>query len=188
MVNFKYIVDILSSLASLIAILTVSIVLLRIIRKPLKVKYVVYYEKNGKLEYIVRYSNVRAYPVTIKNTRCYKNRSFTIETSENKRPNLATGFHPFDIAIVEQNDHIIEPYGTTEVTYVSEYKPVEIKQLVFDLSTSHGDMYTTCKKVEYVEMAATLNFGESTNSKVFTNKFKAYIYYWWQRVAHWNES
>jgi hypothetical protein len=186
--DFKAVVDTLSSIASILAIFTVMIAWFRTARKALKIHHVVYYKHQDQLAYIVRFKNIKSYPVTIKYTRCYTNRSFTIEIPSSLPPNFSSGFHPFNVAIMDSNEHVIEPFGSTEITYISKCKPSKIRHLIFDLGTSHGDMFIKCNKVNYFEMDATVTVNENINKKVFVNKYKAIFYYYWQKLCHWNKS
>lgn len=83
MSNFKFTVEILSSLASLIAITTVLISWFKNSQKALKVERVVVHIKDDESTFILVVKNRKPYPVVIKSIDSYLQPRFTVEKFKN---------------------------------------------------------------------------------------------------------
>jgi hypothetical protein len=138
MEKFRLALDIANSIALLIAIVGGLIVTYRWIRKPLVIKRIVVHRKPDGCNYILIVRNRKDYPVTIKSSRCYTRKKFTLMKYRGEKPEFMEGF-PLEAQIFSDNtEHVIEPFGNTDVKIAGAWSDdVEIKLILF-FHTSHG--------------------------------------------------
>jgi hypothetical protein len=170
--SFKIIVDTLSSLAALIAIVTVLIAWYKSARKALSIKQVVVHQASDKFTYIIKIKNIKPYAVTINNINCYKQKSFMVEKENHKRPKYRYGYQLQDMAFKTNEKFTIQANGLTEISIPTNTKLDGIKQLLLDMSTSHGDQFLICKNIFLAPSTATLVIGMEFNEH-YSSKFKA---------------
>jgi hypothetical protein len=181
--SFKTIIDILSSLAALIAIVTVLIAWYKSARKALSIKKVVIHQTSDKFTYIIKIRNIKPYAVTINNMRCYKQKSFMVEKQNHQKPKYSYGYQLQDMAFRTNEKFTIQPNGLTEILIPTDIKLDDINQLLLDMSTSHGDQFIICKNIIFAPSTATLIIGMEFNEH-YSSRFEALCNYYKLRLKH----
>ena len=186
--TFKTVVDTLSSLAALIAIVTVLVAWFKSARRALSIKQIVISQTAEKFTYIIKIKNIKPYSVTIKDIRCYKQKSFMVEKTNNQKPKYSYGYQLQDMAFKTNENFIIQANGLTEIQVSSNNILPDIEKLIIDMGTSHGDQLITCKNITLVPMTATLVIGMefnkhySSKSEALYNFYKLKLKYFFTKV------
>jgi hypothetical protein len=181
--NFKTIVDTLSSLAALIAIITVLIAWYKNARKALSIKQVVIHQTPEQFTYIIKVKNIKPYAVTIKDINCYKQKSFMVEKENNKKPKYSYGYQFNDMAFQSREEFTIQADGLTEISIPTNIKLNDIEQLIIDMGTSHGDQLIICKNIILAPMSATLVLGMEFNEH-YSSKYEALCNYYKLKIKY----
>ncbi|MGY6452888.1 hypothetical protein ACXIVA_23595, partial [Vibrio parahaemolyticus] len=183
MEELKFVVDVLSSIASFIAISTVLIAWYVGRLNPLSVKKVLIHVKEDEKVYNLYIKNRRSYPVTIESIRCFTSKKYRIEKTNNGSAELLTAF-PLDGCIFENlGKAVIEPNGYTKVTYTSSSYNDNAKNYMFCIESSHGYFETHCKNIQKVTFGTIVLGIES--AKEFKSKKHAYMYFLSLKIKHW---
>jgi hypothetical protein len=156
--KFKLVVDILSSIAAVIAIFTVLVAWISSKKKPLKVKRVVIHQSTDSSTYILEIENNKPYPVEIKNTRCFTKKHYKVEQINNCFPTLHSAYSLTDSPFLADEVHLIQPNGFTDVRFHKGANLNDVKELTFLMDTSHGFHSLKCKNITLVKME-TQTFG-----------------------------
>ncbi len=115
--KYKFVVDILSSLASLIAIVTVLWAWISSKRNALKIKRVVIHRSEQTSNYILEVENIKPYPVVIKNTRCFTKPNYKVEQINNCFPSFHKSYSLTDSPFLSDERHTIEANGFTDICF-----------------------------------------------------------------------
>ncbi|EGR0771641.1 hypothetical protein HBG08_004696 [Vibrio parahaemolyticus] len=183
MEELKFVVDVLSSIASFIAISTVLIAWYVGRLNPLSVKKVLIHVKEDEKVYNLYIKNRRSYPVTIESIRCFTSKKYRIEKTNNGSAELLTAF-PLDGCIFENlGKAVIEPNGYTKVTNTSSSYNDNAKNYMFCIESSHGYFETHCKNIQKVTFGTIVLGIES--AKEFKSKKHAYMYFLSLKIKHW---
>lgn len=150
--TFKFVVDILSAMASMIAIFTVLIAWYSSIKKPLKVKRVVMHQHIDSSTYILEIENNKSYPVEVKSTKCFTKKCYKVEQMKNFFPTIRDTWSLNDIHFSADENHIIQPCGFTDVIFDKVVNQDQVNELIFLMDTSHGFHSLKCKKIDLVNM------------------------------------
>lgn len=102
--NFKYIVDILSSLASFVAIATVLISWFNSSKKALKIEGIVAHLKKEEAIFILLIKNRKSYPVTIKSINAYLKPKFLVEKLRNLPPMYTSKMSAIDLVYMSSEN------------------------------------------------------------------------------------
>ena len=173
--KFKFMVDILSSIASFVAIVTV-LYSWRISKlPPLKVSQLIISPKQNKLRVFIRILNRKLYPVVIKSITCYKKQKYQINKKKLERPQLWP--------LTDVSDKLFAVNEEAEIPELGQFsKEVHIdatlsdaKSLFFSVHTSHGILRLKCKNVYIFDKEyETYQFGETI---LKNSKFEAWVVY-----------
>jgi hypothetical protein len=156
--NFKTVVDTLSSLAALIAIISVLIAWNKSRRRALYIKQIVIHQTSDEFTYLIHIRNIKSYPVTIKEMRCYKQKSYFVEKIEHQKPKYNYGYQSQNMAFQTNEEFTIQANGLTEIQVPTKIMLKDIEQLIIDMETSHGVQLITCKNIILASMTAILVF------------------------------
>lgn len=166
---FNTVIDTLSALASLIAILVVLAAWFNSIRSPLKVSRVVIHRKKDESTYILLVKNRLSHTVEIKNIRCFTHRNYRVEQKNNCAPEYHPELSYNDSPFISNDTKEILGKGHTDIRYKAPNYTKEINKLLFSMDTSHGFLLLKCKNIEIVNMGSTqvygLEFVENYDSK-----------------------
>jgi hypothetical protein len=173
----------LSSLAALIAIITVLIAWYKSAREALSIKQVVIHQTAEKFTYIIKIKNIKPYAVTIKDMNCYKQKSFMVEKENNQKPKYSYGYQLNDMAFQTREEFTIQAGGLTEISIPTSIKLNDIDQLIIDMGTSHGVQLIICKNIILAPMSATLVLGMEFNEH-YSSKFEALCNYYKLKIKY----
>jgi len=179
--TLKLIVEILSSIASLVAILVVLFAWFKSSRKALKVVRVTIHLKKNETTFILWVKNRKPYPVEIKNIRCFTHRLYKVEQKQGGkpeyRPSLNCKLSPFTSSEHKQ----IAPDGFTDIRYEISRAFEDFDQLLFDLDTSHGLFLLKCRNIDNVSMGKMEAY-QVKFTKDYESRVKALSRYLYLRI------
>ncbi len=138
MENAALLLDSLNSIASLVAIVAALVAWYISARKALTIERVVIHRKANDSNYIMIVRNRKNYPVTIKSSRCYTRKKFTVTKYRGEKAELTEGFPLENQVFLSNEDYIIEAKGNTDVKINGTKLQDSVKSLIFSLNTSHG--------------------------------------------------
>lgn len=147
MENFKLTVDILSSIASLVAILTVLFSLWRAKLPPLKISQLIISPKQDGLRVFVRIKNRMPYSVKIKGLTCYKKQGYQISRKKLQRPQLWPSTAVNDTFFSFNEDVDVLEWGEFTKELLISSSQFKSSSLLFSLYTSHGILKLKCRNV-----------------------------------------
>lgn len=145
----KIIFDVLASVASVVAIVTVLVGWYRSSRRALAIDRVVIHRKSPESTYILIVRNRKDYPVEIKTTNCYTRISYNIEKKGNQKPEFSKLLNLEDSIFRDKTKITIGPTGNTDIRIKGpsiDGRINKIKKLLFSINTSHGYHEVWCKK------------------------------------------
>jgi len=180
---FDTIVDILSSVASLIAIIAVLVAWYNSTRSSLKVERVVIHRKKDESTYILMVKNRRSHTVEIKNIRCFTHRSYKVEQKNNCAPEFHAELNYEDSPFLSSDSKEIPAEGYTDVRYKAPNYTKDITQLLFSTDTSHGFLLLKCKDIEVVNIGASQTYGIEFGEN-YQKKYEALIQYYWLKIKY----
>lgn len=178
MEEYKYIVDMLSSTAALVAIITVLISWYRNAQKPLKVERVVIHRKKSESTYILIVKNRKPYPVSLKSTFCYTKHNYNVEQRKGESPTYSELLNLEDSPFRNTDLFEIGANGHTDVKIKGSNLVGEIPRLLFSIHTTHGYHELWCKNIVVVEMGSAETY-ELEYRNGFESKYKAKAMYFW---------
>ncbi len=180
---FDTIVDILSSLASLIAIIAVLVAWYNSARSCLKVVRVVIYRKKDESTYILMVKNRQPHTVQIKNIRCFTRRSYKVEQKNNCAPEFHSSLNYADSLFHSNETKEIAANGYTDIRYMAPNYTKDVTQLLFSMNTSHGFLLLKCKNIELINVGEIKIYGIEF-SEDYQSKLKALKQYFWLRIKY----
>ncbi|PTP90349.1 hypothetical protein [Vibrio splendidus] len=150
MSNFKLIVDVLASLAALVAILTVLFSWWYSRLPPLIVSQMVISRTGNKHRIFVRLQNRRQYPVKILSLDCFRDKKFNVRGNGNEKPTLFPSVNVGDKVLSYGELHVVE---RGEIIFETEtnVENLDIGKFYFSIRTLHGRMDLVCNNVAYFE-------------------------------------
>lgn len=152
--KFKLSVDILSSIASLVAIITVLWSWISSKKNALKIKRVVIQQGEQTSNYILGIKNIKPYPVVIKNIRCFTKPHFKVQQVNNCFPSFHKSYSLTDSLFLSSEKHTIEANGFTDICFNKGLNLKQVKELTFFMDTSHGYHHLKCKNTILVQMGS----------------------------------
>lgn len=183
MEKYKYIVDILSSTASLIAILTVLYSWYKSAQKPLAIDRVVVHKSNSSNTYILVIKNRKPYPVTIKATRCYTTKVYEVEVKTGRKPEYSEQLLGSNSLFQNTSDFEIAPNGHTDIRITGSNPPEKVNKLLFSINTSHGYHELWCKEILLVDVGVAETY-DLDYRHPFNYKITAKLKYYWLIAKH----
>jgi len=179
--HFKTFVDILASLAAIVAIISVLVGWYRSTRKPLKIVRVVVHKASEDMTFILVTKNRQPYPVTTKRIDCYRRKIFEVqkkfggepEYSErlSSREALFMGKSEFEVPANANTDLRIKVTGTADIP----------NRLLFSMDTSHGYHELWCDEISVLEVGRTEVYSVDYK-KEYKSKLAAKVMYRWRLV------
>ncbi|MCX8804593.1 hypothetical protein NOL29_25245 [Vibrio parahaemolyticus] len=184
MENYKYIVDFLSSLAALIAIVTVLISWFKNAQSAIKIERVVVHKRQSHSDYNVVIKNRKPYPVMISTLSCYKKLSYLVEKENGQPPEYRETLSALD-RVFENNDGLeLASNGHTDIRIKGGVITEEISSLLFSVQTSHGYHRQNCKSILTVNMTGKTKVKGMEVMFNTESKIKAKIKYSWLRLCN----
>jgi len=169
--------ELLNSIAAFVAITAALWSWFRSAQKPLKLVRIVLHKKKESSTYILLIKNRKPYPVTIKNTSCYKKRSYRIQQKTGGEPE----YHPIlDLAfqVFDNRDQIeIEANAHTDIKFETSKTKENPNKLMFSLQTSHGYHELWCKNILSVDMSGQGDTYSLIHNFEYHEKYKALAKY-----------
>lgn len=184
MPQFKMFVDIVSSLASIVAIVSVLYSWLKSKEDPLTLDRIVIHRNEKYSNYIVGVKNRKPYPVKILATKCYTKRKFHVEQKSNNKLYFS-GILSLENLVFEDLSVFEIGANGSEFLKFNEKRKLndDIEKLLFLFETSHGYHDLSCKDIISVDIGTTNNVGIKYN-EMFDSKSKAMIQYYKLKIQH----
>jgi hypothetical protein len=145
MEKYKLLVDVLSSLASLVAILTVLYSWWSSKRPELKISQFIVSPHRGGLRIYLRISNRKPYPIKVNSLTCYKKQSYSISKKKLMKPQLWPSLDMADKLFTIKDEIELSELGEFNKDVYIESNTFDPKKLLFSLHTSHGSLSLRCK-------------------------------------------
>ncbi|ELA8093868.1 hypothetical protein D5E85_26675 [Vibrio parahaemolyticus] len=176
--SFKYFVDVLSSVASLVAIVSVLIAWYRSRLKPLKLKRVLVHKKKTSTTFFLYVINRQAYPVKIRNLKCFTKVTFQVSQKNNCRPERLQKLDYDDLVFQTQDEYEVEAYADCSIKIeYDEPIAVESDKLVVSTQTSHGYHLLKVRDIDIVHMGTGSVGYLVPFEETFDSKIKARVYH-----------
>lgn len=175
--QFKLCVDILSSLASFIAIATVLISWFKNSQKALKIDHVVVHSKKAESIFILVIENRKPYPVTIKTISAFLKSNILVEKCKNLPPIYKNTLSATDLVFMSSQSFEIPANGYTEIRIHTEAKAMKYSSLTFSIHTSHGYHQLDCNQIQNIEMQGESKVFAVEYTKGFSSRLKAWCKY-----------
>lgn len=177
MSNFKIIVEMLSSLASLIAIFTVLISWFKNSQIALKIERVVVQIKDDESTFILVIRNRKAYPVVIKKIDAYLKPRFSVEKLRNHPPEYRAILSLSDGVFRSSDEFEMAANGHTDFRIKVKAAGNKFESLTFSMQTSHGFFQLNCDDILNIEMSGKAQVLAVEYSNDFDSRFKAWLKY-----------
>jgi hypothetical protein len=181
--EFKVLVDILASLSSTIAILSVVAVWCQSIRKPLKIISAYIHKQNDKTKFILVVKNVKNYPVTIKRTQCFRRKEYEVQKKCGGKPEYSELFLGSEMIFTNKEMFKIAANGHTDIRIDGVTMVDSPAKLLFLLYTSHGYHELWCKEVVFVDMEK-VDVYSLEYKQDFDSKWSAKAWYYWKQITN----
>lgn len=148
--NFEDIVDLLSSIASTIAICTVLYSWRQTSKPVTKIdKVTIYRETANSFNIVISIKNTKPYPIIIKNITCYLEKSIRIEKTRGSKPIIQKFYDSRKILFSLNENTTISEIGEHRFKTKINKDLTQPKSLVFLLETSHGFLKLQTKKITF---------------------------------------
>lgn len=179
--SFKYMVDLLSSVASIVAIVSVLVAWYQSRRKPLKIKRVLVHQKEKSTRVFLYLINRAAYPVNIKSIKCFKKISYQVLQKNDYCPERVQQLDYKDFIFQTQQKDEIEAFANCHVVVdIGHLVQVDSKQLILSLQTSHGYHLLKVNDIDVVRMGVASAAYLVPFEKVFDSSIKARLYHFFK--------
>lgn len=182
---YQTIVDNLTALASLIAILTVLFSWRQSARLPLLIEKLIIHQKDVSTTYFLVIKNRKPYPVEIKSIGCYNKPKYKVEKKAGQPPEFLSLLSSSDLRFHSNEVFEIGANGHTDIRISDGAADSFPEKLLFSIDTSHGYHQIWCKSILVVPMklerSARAQKIESTYS--YQNKMGAKIRYYWLKLT-----
>ncbi len=179
MSQFQTVVNLLSSIAALIAILSVMVSWFRNKQKPLKIERVVIHRKEKDCNYILVFKNRKDYPVNIKSIHAYTTPKFKIEQQYGNKPMYSEVLSLSDNLFLHSDVAEIGARGHENVKVAGNHFTGDLPKILFSIQTSHGYHEIWCKNILTVEMNGKTSVIALKHIYESNSKFKALSKYYW---------
>jgi len=178
--NFGAIVDILASLASLVAIVVALIAWYRSARDPLRIERVVLHIKQNESTFILVVKNRKSYPVTIKSLSCYTKLLIEVRKNSNEPTEYQELLNLADRIFDSSNAFTIDANGHTDIRF--DVSPVagSYEKFLFSMHTSHGYHRLWCKNILEVQFGAG-QMRQLDYRRDFESRTRARLFYYWAK-------
>ncbi|MRR54275.1 MAG: hypothetical protein EG822_07165 [Deltaproteobacteria bacterium] len=181
MTQYKNIIDILSSMASFIAIIGVMVSWYKSAQKPLKIDRVVIHKKETENTFILVVKNRKNYPVEIKSISCYRKPKYQIQKKNNQKPEYMKLLSLSDSYFSSSEHFEIGANGHTDIRVKCGPFSGQANRLLFSIYTSHGYHEIWCKDILEVDIGKTEVYGLEYQHE-YQSKYRAKIQYYWLRL------
>lgn len=182
--KFKLTVEILSSIASFIAIATVLISWFRNSQQALKIERVVIHNKPDKSTYILVVKNRKPYPVDIKSIKSYTKSYISVEKFKNQPPEYRSGFSLSDSVFNSNEVFEIAANGHSDIRIQGLTMSKELQSLLCYAQTSHGYQKLNCNNILNVQIDDQGQTYQVEYKKDFDSKLKAQLKFYWLKFKY----
>lgn len=174
-------VDLLSSVASLVAIVSVLVAWYQSRRKPLKIKRVLVHQKEQSTKIFIFLINRAAYPVKINGIKCFKKISYQVFQKKDYCPERVQQLDYNDFIFETHRKEEIEAFANCHVVVDIEHLvQVDSKKLILSLQTSHGYHLLKVNDIDVVRMGVASEGYLVPFEKVFDSSLKARAYHFFK--------
>lgn len=180
--GFKVVLDILASLAALVAILSVLVGWYNSARKPLSISRVVVHKKDDGLTYILVTKNRKSYPVETRRIDCFSQKTFEIEQRVGEKPEYVEKLSSRYAVFSSNASFEVPAKGNVDVRIEVDGQTDISDHLIFSIDTTHGYHEISCKDITVVEIGKTVIYSAEFK-KEYDSKSRAKMVYFWRRIV-----
>lgn len=188
--DLKLIVDLLASIAAIVAIVASLVAWYQSARRPLVIDRVVVHRKEQAATFILMVKNVKSYPISIKQIGCYKRKKHQVQRKWGRSPEYSATFSSTDMIFDATQEFQILPNGHTDIRIEVNGKPDVPSAQLFLLRTSHGFLELWCKEIEEVEIEKVDVYNVDYQYE-YNSAWRAKPVFWWKcvlaRVGKWSQ-
>ncbi|SKA69099.1 hypothetical protein SAMN02745132_04402 [Enterovibrio nigricans DSM 22720] len=124
------------------------------------------------------FTNRNAYPVRIKNVKCFKKVTFQVLQKNDYRPEKTQRLDYDDLVFQTPQEYEIEAFADCSVVVNLDYPvQMDLEQLVCSTQTSHGYHLLKVKNIDVVRMGTPCASYLVPFEKTFESSFRAMIYH-----------
>lgn len=176
--SFKDLVDVLSSIASFVAIITVLIAWYRNSRKPLKIKRVLVHQEVSATTFFLYVINRQAYPVKVKTLQCFTKVTFQVSQKNRCRPERIQKLDYDDFVFETSDEKEIEAYADCSIKVrIDHPMTIDSEQLVVSTQTSHGYHLLKVHDIDVIHVGACSAGYIVPFEETFDSNITARLYY-----------
>lgn len=176
--DLKLIVDILASVASIVAIASVMLGWHRSARKPLIISRVVVHRKSAESTFILVVKNRQPYPVVIHQINCYKKKIFVVEKRKGGRPEYSGKLSSQEALFISNSDFLVPPSAHTDFRIKVSGAPDIPNSIVFSVETSHGYHDLSCKNITLVDVGSHEAYAMEYSNQYESEARAKFVFYW----------
>lgn len=176
--TFKLILDLLTSVAALVAIVATLAAWYRSARKPIAIDRLVIHKKNDESTFILILKNRKDYPVTIKRIDCYTRRHFIVTKKSSEPPEYQESLNLAERVMHDQSEFQLLANAHTDKRIKADPIEGSYSKLLFSLDTSHGFHQLWCNNILIVPMGVGETY-ELDYERDFHSKIQARLFYAW---------
>lgn len=180
--EFKTLIDTLSSLAALVAIVSVMVGWYRSARKALKIKRVVVHVEENERTFIVVVKNRKSYPVIIKKFECYRRKKYEVQRKLKSKIEHLEFFPGSELLFSSSEQFEILPNGLTNIKIGGATNLDIPSKLRFLAETSHGYHELRCGDVAFVNIGKVDVYSVHYR-KSFKKKYHAKFFFYWKYLT-----
>jgi hypothetical protein len=180
MCSLKYTVDILSSIASIIAIVTVLFAWYRSVQKALNIERVVIHRKDDESTYILVIKNRKQYPVFIRSISGFKRKSYNVEKKKNQITEYVSLLNYSDCVLNNEDGFEMGASGNTDIRVKGITTQEDLHRLLFSIHTSHGYHEIWCGNIVTLNMNTAEVYGLDFRHE-YESVIRAKAKYYWLR-------
>lgn len=176
--TFKLILDLLTSGASLVAIIAALVQWYRSARKPLAIERLVIHKQEDESTFILVLKNRKDYPITVNSIDCHTQRHLTVQKRSSEPPEYRESLNTTDQILVYRSEVQLPANAHTDVRIKTAPISDGYSRLLFSLDTSHGFHQLWCGNILIVPIGVvetyTLDY-----KREFRSRIRARIFYAW---------
>lgn len=147
--HVKSIVDILSSLASIVAIVTVLYAWWNNNRPGVRIKSLIIHRLENQTRLYLRLANERAYPITIENFTCYEKLTYQTTILESGSPSTWPTLHQELKFYTHTTKTELTEMGEVSLPIIIDKDLRHLKYVYFSFNTSHGTIAFKFSKIKF---------------------------------------
>ncbi|WP_445003467.1 hypothetical protein [Halomonas mongoliensis] len=179
--DFKIFIDILASLAAIVAIVSVLVGWYCSSRKPLKIVRVVVHKTQKDMTFILVTKNRQPYPVTTKRIDCYRRKIFEVQKKVGGEPEYSERLSSREALFMGRSEFEVPANANTDLRLKVTGAADIPNRLLFSVDSSHGYHEIWCDEISVLEVGRTEVYSVDYKDE-YKSKVAAKVMYRWRIV------